>query len=58
MSVPLSMQVDGLRTLARILTPLHLKKIVARESEATHLLAMLRDAARTLEQVERGDDVQ
>jgi len=58
MSAPLSMQADGLRTLARILNAQHLKKIVARESEASHLILMLRDAAETLERVSRGDEVE
>lgn len=57
MSAPLSMQADGLRTLARILNAQHLKRIVSRESEATHLLLMLKDAAETLERVCRGEDV-
>lgn len=51
MSAPISMQADGLRTLARILTVQRLKKIVTRESEATHLLFMLKDAAETLSEV-------
>lgn len=57
MSTPLSMQADGLRTLARILHTQHLKKIVARESEAAHLILMLRDAAETLDRASRGEDV-
>lgn len=44
-------QVDGLRTLARILTPWHLQRsgAVTRKSEAEHLAEMLRDAAETLQ---------
>lgn len=56
MSAPLSMQADGLRTLARILNTQHLKKIVSRESEASHLILMLKDAAETLERVSRGEE--
>lgn len=45
-------QVDGLRTLARILTPWHLMRsgVVSRKSEAEHLAEILRDAAATLQQ--------
>lgn len=44
-------QVDGVRTLARILTPQHLMRsgAVGRKSEAEHLSEMLKDAARTME---------
>lgn len=45
-------QIDGIRTLARILTPFHLMRsgAVGRKSEAEHLAEMLKDAARTLEE--------
>lgn len=52
MTAPVHQQVDGLRVLARILAPRQLMKAgaIARESEATHLLMMLKDAAITLEE--------
>lgn len=45
-------QIDGIRTLARVLTPYHIMRsgAVGRKSEAEHLSEMLKDAARTLEQ--------
>jgi len=45
-------QINGLKTLSRVLSTAHLKRsgAVARESEATHLLEMLKDAALTLEE--------
>ena len=45
-------QVDGLRTLARVLTPWHIVRsgAVTRKSEAEHLAGVLKDAAKTLEQ--------
>lgn len=51
MSAPVSMQVDALRCLAKVLSPRHLMRsgAVARESEAKHLVQMIKDAAETLE---------
>lgn len=59
MSAPLSQQIDGLRVLARNLTARHLMRCgaVSRESEASHLVLMLKDAVETLERVERGEDI-
>lgn len=51
-------QIDGIRTLARVLTPWHLMRSGAfsRKSEAEHLAEILKDAARTLEEArDRGD---
>lgn len=52
MTAPVHQQVDGLKTLARVLSPRQLMKAgaIARESEASHLLMILKDAAETLEQ--------
>lgn len=52
MTAPVHQQVDGLKVLARVLSPRQLMKAGAihRESEATHLLTMLKDAAQTLEE--------
>lgn len=58
MSAPVSMQVDGLRVLARSLSSSHLVRsgAVSRKSEAEHLINMLKDAAETLaDAYERGD---
>lgn len=59
MSAPLSQQIDGLRVLARNLSARHLMRsgAVGRESEASHLVMMLKDAVDTLERIERGEDV-
>lgn len=59
MSAPISQQIDGLRVLARNLTARHLMRsgAIARESEASHLVLMLKDAAETLQRIERGEDV-
>lgn len=52
MTAPIHQQVDGLKVLARVLSPRQLMKAgaIARESEASHLLMMLKDAALTLEE--------
>lgn len=52
MTAPVHQQVDGLKVLARVLSPRQLMKAgcIARESEASHLLLMLKDAAVTLEE--------
>jgi hypothetical protein len=52
MTAPIHQQVDGLKVLARVLSPRQLMKAgaIARESEAAHLLLMLKDAAQTLEE--------
>lgn len=52
MTAPVTQQVDGLRALIRCLSPRQLMKAGAihRESEASHILMMLKDAAETLEQ--------
>jgi hypothetical protein len=57
MAASLANQITGLRTLARVVSPRHLMKsgAVARESEAVHLLDMIKDAAETLDRLERGD---
>lgn len=59
MSTPVYQQIDGLRVLARILSPSQLRKAgcIARESEAIHLINMLKDAIETLDRVERGEEV-
>jgi hypothetical protein len=56
MSASLANQINGLRTIARTVSPRHLMRsgAVSRESEAIHLLDMIKDAADTLEQLERG----
>jgi hypothetical protein len=58
MSAPIHQQIDGLRVLARVLSPSQLKKAgsISRESEAIHLINMLKDAAETLEEQEREID--
>lgn len=48
----LGAQADGLKNLARILRTQHLVKSGARESEAKHLIDMLKDAAETLRELE------
>lgn len=50
MTAPVSQQIDGLRVLARNLSPRQLMKCgaIGRESEAVHLLNMIKDAAETL----------
>ena len=55
MTAPVHQQIDGLRVLARLLSPSQLKKAgaIARESEAIHLINMVKDAAETLEEQER-----
>lgn len=52
MTAPVHHQVDALRVLARVLSPRQLMKAgaIARESEAQHLIMMLKDAALTLEE--------
>ena len=57
MSAPISQQIDGLRILAKRMSPRQLMKsgAIARESEALHLINMIRDAAETLENLERGE---
>lgn len=52
MTAPVHQQIDGLKVLARVLSPRQLMRAgaIARESEATHLLLMLKDAAQTLEE--------
>lgn len=50
-------QIDGVRTLSRILTPHNLKRsgAVSRQSEAEHLVTMLKDVVRTLEEIDWED---
>jgi hypothetical protein len=57
MSSPVHMQTDGLRVLSRQLNARLMVKlgVVIRESEATHLLNMLKDSVDTLERMERGE---
>lgn len=57
MGAPLRMQAEALRILAERVRPQHLMKsgAVVRESEANHLVMMLKDAAQTLDEVERGE---
>jgi hypothetical protein len=59
MSAPISMQVDGLRVLAKRLSAVHLVRsgAVARKPEAEHLIDMLRDAAETLETAYQNGEV-
>jgi hypothetical protein len=54
------MQTDALRVLTRSLNAKLMVKhgLVQRETEASHLINMLKDAADTLERVERGEDVE
>jgi hypothetical protein len=54
----LGAQIDGIKVLARVLSPHHLMRsgAVARESEAHHLCEMLKDAAKSLEEArDRGE---
>lgn len=56
MSAPIGNQSSGLRVLAQRLNFKSLMKATGmRESEALHLLDMLRDAADTLDRVPRGE---
>lgn len=58
MTAPIHQQIDGLRVLARILSPSQLKRVgsISRESEAVHLIKMIKDAAETLQEQEREID--
>jgi hypothetical protein len=58
MSASLHHQADGLRNLARILNARHLMRsgAVSRQSEADHLILMLKDAAETLERLSNGNE--
>lgn len=58
MGAPVHMQAEALRVLARRLRAQHLIKsgAVVRQSEADHLVLMLRDAAETLDRVSQGLD--
>lgn len=58
MGAPIHMQAEALRVLASRLRAQHLMKsgAVVRQSEAEHLVMMLKDAAETLQSVADGGD--
>lgn len=54
MSASLGNQISGLRVLAQRLNPKNLAKATGmRESEAQHLIDMVKDASATLEHIDR-----
>lgn len=59
MGAPIHMQAEALRVLATRLKPQHLMKsgAVVRQSEADHLVLMLKDASETLSDVAAGREV-
>lgn len=59
MGAPIHMQAEALRVLSQRLRAQHLMKsgAVVRQSEAEHLVLMLKDASETLQAVANGDDI-